>query len=77
MKLLKTLSNRWNSPTPPIFRNIGQIGIVVASIGAAILSSPVAAPAILTTIAGYLITAGSIATCISQITVDDNSTLEM
>ncbi len=76
MKLLKTISNRWQSPTPPFFKSLGNIGLVVASIGAAILSAPIAAPAIFTTVAGYLITAGSIATCISQITVDDNSTLE-
>ncbi|MFD2035155.1 hypothetical protein ACFSKL_10155 [Belliella marina] len=64
------VKNRFGKPTPPFFRKLGNLGLALAGIGAAILSAPVALPAVVTTIAGYLLTAGVAITSVSEVTVD-------
>lgn len=66
-----SLQERLSAPSPKLFRKIGRIGLVLAGIGAAILASPVALPAALVTVAGYLGTAGAVAKAISSIVVDE------
>jgi uncharacterized membrane protein HdeD (DUF308 family) len=60
--------NRVTSPTPNFFKKVRNIGIAVAAIAGAILTAPVALPAILVKVAGYLAVAGGIAGAISQTT---------
>ena len=62
------LLERAVSPTPPFFQKLRNIGLVLAAISAAIVSAPVAIPAIITTIAGYLAVAGTVLSGVSQIT---------
>ena len=63
------LLERAVSPTPTFFQKLRNIGLALAAISAAIMASPVALPAIVTTIAGYLAVAGTVLSGVSQITV--------
>ncbi|MFD2555464.1 hypothetical protein [Sphingobacterium tabacisoli] len=62
---------RAQAPTPKFFKVLRNIGIVVATIGGAILTAPVALPAAIVTVGGYLAVAGGVISAISQVTVDD------
>ncbi|MCY4781649.1 hypothetical protein ORI89_18495 [Sphingobacterium sp. UT-1RO-CII-1] len=62
---------RAQAPTPKFFKILRNIGIVVATIGGAILTAPVALPAAIVTVGGYLAVAGGVISAISQVTVDD------
>ena len=61
---------RLAAPTPKFFRSIRNIGLVLAAAGGAILASPVTLPAVVITVGGYFIAAGSVATAVSQAVVD-------
>jgi uncharacterized membrane protein HdeD (DUF308 family) len=58
--------DRVQAPTPKWFKVLRTIGITLVSIGGAVLASPVALPAGLVSVAGYLILGGSIVTAVSQ-----------
>ena len=60
---------RVKAPTPKFFKVLRSIGITIAAVGGAILAAPVALPAIVVNIAGYLALAGTVATTVSQVTV--------
>ena len=64
-----SIVERLLSPTPTFFQKLRNIGLVLAAISAAIVATPVALPAIITTIAGYLAVAGTVLGAVSQITV--------
>lgn len=68
---LKSVGARCMAETPPFFKKLRTIGLVVAAAGTAILASPVALPAIVGTIGGYLILGGTVATAVSQATVSE------
>ena len=65
---MKTIAKRLKSTTPSFFKKLRNIGIALATAGGAILAAPIALPAIVLTVGGYLITAGTIATAVSQAT---------
>ena len=64
-----SIVERLLSPTPTFFQKLRNIGLVLATVSAAIVATPVALPAIVTTIAGYLAVGGSVLSAVSQITV--------
>jgi hypothetical protein len=64
-----TLAQRMVAPTPKFFRLLRTIGVVVGLVGASILASPVALPAVVVAVGGYLALAGSIVTGLSQTAV--------
>ncbi len=64
-----SLLERASADTPPFFLKLRNIGITLAAISAAILASPVALPAIVTTIASYLGVAATVASAVSQVAV--------
>ncbi len=64
---------RIKAPTPKFFRTLRTIGLTLAAIGGAILTSPILLPASLITAAGYVAIAGGIVSAISQTAVDNNS----
>jgi hypothetical protein len=66
------LLERAVSPTPSFFQKLRNIGLALAAVSAAVVASPVALPAIVVTIAGYLAVAGSVLGAVSQITVPDD-----
>ena len=65
--------DRLNSPTPKFFKVLRNVGLGLAAAGGVIVASPIAIPAIVVTIGGYLIVAGSVATAVSQ-AVTENET---
>lgn len=65
MKLLK----RAIRPTPKFFRSLRNIGLAVAAAGTSIIAAPVALPAILIKLAGYLTVAGTVMSGVSQVSV--------
>jgi uncharacterized membrane protein HdeD (DUF308 family) len=61
---------RVKAPTPKFFITLRTIGLALASIGGAILASPVALPAGLVAAAGYIALAGGVVSAVSQTAVD-------
>ena len=68
-----TIAERVKAPTPKFFKTLRTIGLALAGIGGAILAAPVAVPAALITIAGYITLAGGVMTAVSQTAVDTNT----
>ncbi len=58
------------APTPKFFQKLKVIGITLAAVSGALLTAPIALPAIITTIASYLAVASTVATAISQVAVE-------
>jgi hypothetical protein len=63
---------RMQSPTPKFFRLLTKIGIGLAAAGGALLAAPVAIPATVLTIAGYMTVAGTVMTAVSQTAVESD-----
>jgi hypothetical protein len=66
---LMSLQERVQAPTPPFFQKLRNISILLAAVSGAILTTPVALPAIIIKIAGYLAVAGTVAGAVSQAAV--------
>lgn len=65
------LVERYKKPTPKFFRVLRNIGITLATAGGVILASPVALPALIVSIGGYMTVAGTVAVSVSQAVVKD------
>jgi hypothetical protein len=63
---LSNVINRVKAPTPSFYKKLRTIGLLLASIGGALLAAPAGLPVILTTAAGYIFTAGSVMTAVAQ-----------
>lgn len=73
---IKSIFKRCGQDTPPFFKKLRLIGLSVAAIGTTLISAPIALPAIVTTIAGYLIVGGTVATAVSQAAIGEGSDCE-
>nr|WP_296619282.1 hypothetical protein [Marivirga sp.] len=62
---------RAKKPTPKLFKKLRTVGLILAAAGGAILGAPIALPAGLITVAGYLTVGASVLTAVSQVTVED------
>jgi hypothetical protein len=60
---------RMKKTTPKFFRKFRNTGLTLAAVGAAIITAPIALPAILIKAAGYIAVAGSVASAVSQTAV--------
>lgn len=60
-------------PTPSFFKKLRTIGLVLAAASSALVAAPVALPATLIQIAGYLAVAGAVATAVSQTAVEEKN----
>jgi len=69
-KTASELKTRWNSETPQFWKKVQKIGVVAGAIGGVIVASPVALPAALVTLSGYLLLAGSVTATLAQLTVE-------
>ena len=65
-----TLKERIQSPTPTFFKKVRNIGLILAALSATILTAPVALPAIVIQVAGYLGVGAAVATAVSQTVTD-------
>jgi hypothetical protein len=61
---------RMQEPTPKFFRVLRTIGLSLVAAGGALVAAPVALPAVVLTIAGYLTVAGTVMTAVSQAAVE-------
>lgn len=61
---------RMKCPTPPFFKKLRMVGLILASAGGVLIAAPVAIPAAIVTLGGYLIVAGSVATVVSQTAIE-------
>lgn len=67
---MQTLVERVQAPTPPFFKKLRNIGLVLATIATTVAAAPVALPAIVFKLAGYLAVAGGVASAVSQTAVE-------
>ncbi|WP_143959259.1 hypothetical protein [Litoribacter populi] len=64
---MNEIQNRWQAPTPPFFKKVQFIGMILGAVGGSLLAAPVALPAVLITAAGYLLVGGSVLAAVSQV----------
>ncbi len=72
MKIMNTIVERATAPTPKFFKVLRTIGLVLASVGTAILTAPIALPVVVTSVGGYIAVAGGVISAVSQLTVEKN-----
>ena len=68
------ISQRWNAPTPKFWKRVQKAAITVGAIAGVILAAPITLPAAVITVAGYVVTAGTVAATLSQLTIETNAT---
>ena len=73
---MKHLRDRWNGKTPNFWKKVQKIAIVAGALAGVILTAPVSLPAAVITAAGYVVTAGTVAATLSQLTVEDNKEIQ-
>ena len=73
---LKSYFKRCGKETPPFFKKLRLAGLIVAAVGTTVLAAPIALPAVVVTVAGYLATAGAIASAVSQAAISDGADCE-
>jgi len=66
---MKNIFQRIQEPTPRFFRRIRNAGLLLTAFSGAVLTSPIALPSVLVSIAGYLAIAGTVAGAVSQTAV--------
>lgn len=60
------LASRITSPTPKWFRIVRNIGLGLSAVGGALVAAPVALPAAVISLGGYLLLGGTIIGAVSQ-----------
>lgn len=65
---MKTIIDRVTAPTPSFFKKLRNISLILTAISGAIMAAPIALPAAIVTLAGYLTVAGGIAATVAQTT---------
>ena len=73
---MTTIKKRWNAKTPTFWKKVQRIGLVAGALGTAIVAAPVALPAAIVTVSGYLIAVGGVTAALSQLTVEDKKDLK-
>lgn len=68
---LKSFFARCGEETPPFFKKLKRVGLIVAAAGTAVVTAPIGLPAVVVTIGSYLIVGGAVATAVSQAAIDD------
>ncbi len=67
---MKNIVQRVQAPTPKFFKKLRNIGLAIAAVATTIVAAPVALPAVLIKIAGYLAVASGVASAVSQTAVE-------
>jgi hypothetical protein len=65
---MQTIINRLAAPTPSFFKILRNIGIALVAVSGIVLTAPLALPAAMVTVAGYVAISGSIVAAVSQLT---------
>lgn len=70
-----TLVQRYKAPTPPLFKKLTTIGIILTAVGAALTQGDIIdINPIFESIGGYMLTGGAVLTAISKATVNGAAT---
>lgn len=67
---MKQLIERVQSPTPKFFKKLRNIGLALAAVATTVATAPIALPAVVIKIAGYLAVASGVASAVSQTAVE-------
>jgi hypothetical protein len=67
---MKQIYNRVNAPTPAFFKKLRNIGLTLAAVAGSIIAAPVALPAVVIKVAGYLVVASGVLSAVSQTAVE-------
>lgn len=65
------IQERAKAPTPNFFRILRTIGLSLLAVSGSIMAAPIALPAAVVTVAGYVAVAGGVISAVSQVTVKD------
>ncbi len=66
------IQERAKAPTPKFFKVLRTIGLSLLAISGSIMAAPIALPAAVVTVAGYVAVAGGVISAVSQVTVEDS-----
>jgi hypothetical protein len=66
---MNTVVKRMKRKTPKFFQKVRNAGLAIGAAGITLLTAPVALPAVVIKIAGYLAVAGAITSAVSQAAV--------
>ena len=66
------IQKRVKAPTPKFFRILRTIGLSLLAVSGSIMAAPIALPAAVVTVAGYVAVAGGVISAVSQVTVEDS-----
>jgi len=67
---MKQILSRVNAPTPKFFKKLRNIGLALAAIAGTIVAAPIALPAVIIKVAGYLAVASTVLGAVSQTAVE-------
>ena len=67
---MNEIMNRVNAPTPKFFKKLRNIGLALAAVAGTIIAAPVALPAVIVKVAGYLAVASGVLSAVSQTAVE-------
>jgi hypothetical protein len=67
---MKNIFQRVNAPTPKFFKKLRNIGLALAAIAGTVIAAPIALPAVVIKVAGYLVVAGGVLSGASQTAVE-------
>jgi len=68
-----TLLDRVTLPSPTFWRKVSAVGKAIGGLGLVLVSAPVALPAVVVSVAGYLVLVGSLTAGLSALTVEPES----
>ena len=63
---MNTIIKRMKKPTPSFFKKIRNAGLAIAGVGATLFAAPIALPAVVIKIAGYIALTGGVMSAVSQ-----------
>lgn len=67
---MNEIMNRVIAPTPKFFKKLRNIGLALAAVAGTIIAAPVALPAVIVKVAGYLAVASGVISAVSQTAVE-------
>lgn len=67
---MKQILTRVNAPTPKFFKKLRNIGLALAAVAGTIVAAPIALPAVVIKVAGYLAVASGVLSAVSQTAVE-------
>jgi len=68
---LESIGKRCQAKTPPFFKKLRTVGMVIVAVGTTIIAAPVVLPTAVVTMGGYLILGGSVMAAVSQAAVPE------